>query len=138
MTLRPEYVAGFTIAEGCFASTGAPPRFAFTVALGARDAATCDALRAFFGVGHVYRYPRRSPTHDDVAIFTVQSRHDLWRVVVPFMDAHLPACEKRRQYERWRAALEERRAHSPAAAGSSVTSDSQSTREASDHRRSSS
>ena len=136
--MRAEYVAGFTVAEGCFTSTGDPPRFAFTVALGANDADTCEALAAFFGVGRVYRYPRRSPHHDDVAIYTVQRRGDLLEVIVPFMDTHLPTSGKRRQFDGWRSALLASSGYSPAAAGSSGTIDSQSTREASDHSRSSS
>jgi hypothetical protein len=52
------------------------------------------------------------------------------------MDAYLPASQRRRQYDGWRAALVERRPHSPAAVGSSVTSDSQSIFGASDQSRS--
>ena len=137
--MRPEFVAGVIVAEGCFTSSGDPPRHRFTVALGSKDAETCEALAGCFGVGRVYRYPRREPHHDDVVIFTVQDRRSLVDVVVPFMDAYLPPSLRRSQFERWRTSLLERRspkAHSPAAAGNSVTSDSQSMREASDHRRS--
>ena len=136
--MRAEYVAGFTVAEGCFTSTGTPPRFAFTVALGARDLDTCEGLAAFFDVGRVYRYARRAPTHDDVVIYTVQKRGELVEGVVPFMDRYLPASQKRKQYESWRDALLERLPHSPEAVrmGSSGTIVSQSTREASDQRRS--
>lgn len=140
MVMRPEFVAGFAVAEGCFTTTGEPARWAFTVALGARDGETCDAMAAFFGVGHVYRYPRRADHHDDVAIFTVQDRRSLVEVIVPFMDEYLPASRRRVQYERWRQELLAPRPYSPAAvrSGSSGTIDSQSMRAASDHRRSSS
>ena len=138
--MRPEFVAGFTVAEGSFTRSGDPPRCAFTIALGARDAGTCDALAAFFGVGRVYRYPRRADHHDDVAIFTVQDRPSLLSVIVPFMDEYLPASRRREQYEGWREALLAPRTYSPEAVrkGSSGTIVSQSIREASDHRRSSS
>jgi hypothetical protein len=60
-------------------------------------------------------------------------------VIVPFMDGHLPPSNKRRQYEGWRDQLLQTAvdaAYSLAAAGSSVTSEAQSTGEASDQRRS--
>lgn len=103
--MRPEFVAGFTVAEGSFTSSGDPPRFAFTVALGAEDTAMCDALRAYFAVGRRYQYARRKAHHDDVSIFTVQSRRELLEVIVPFMDAYLPSSGRRRQYDVWRAKL---------------------------------
>jgi hypothetical protein len=51
--MRPEFVAGFVVAEACFVRTGG--RHAFTIALGAVDAALCERLWDFFGAGHVYR-----------------------------------------------------------------------------------
>ena len=133
MSLHPAFVAGFVVAEGCFVGRAGGRRFALTVALAAIDAATCQRLAGFFGVGRVYRYARRQPHHDDVAIFSVQSLPELRDVVVPFCDEHLPPSAKRDRYLEWRAAL---RAYSLAAAGSSVTRVSQSTGEASDQRRS--
>jgi hypothetical protein len=103
--MRPEFVAGLVVAEGCFTGDG-DRRFAFTMSLGAIDADLCDRLAAFFEVGHVYRYPRRQPHHDDVAVFTVQSRDELLRVIVPFMAEHLPPSVKRRQFDAWRRRLE--------------------------------
>jgi len=137
--VRNEFVAGFVAAEGSFTSSGGGRRFAFTVALAATDGRTCDRLAEHFGVGRVYRYARREPHHDDVAIFSVQSKRELLRVVVPFMDEHLPPSNKRRQYEAWRDELVRDAAgaaYSLAAAGSSVTNEAQSTGDASDHRRS--
>lgn len=132
--MRPEFVAGLVVAEGCFTGDGQRRR-SFTVSLGALDAELCASLRTFFGVGHTYHYPRRQPHHDDVVIFTVQARRELLEVVVPFMDRYLPPSAKRQQYRAWRHGL---RAfgYSPAAAGSSVTRVAQSTGEASDQRRS--
>lgn len=97
-------MAGFVAAEGCFTRRSGSG-FRFAVALGATDAAMCAALREFFGVGHVYRYARRKEHYDDEVVFAVQSLRELVEMVVPFMDAHLPPCHKRRQYEAWRADL---------------------------------
>ena len=131
--MRPEFVAGFVVAEGAFVRSDGGRRHAFTVALGARDGATCDALRDFFRVGHVYRYPPRRPGTDGAAIFTVQARADLVDIVVPFADHFLPNRRKRSQYLDWRATL---LAYSPEASGRSAAIASQSSLAASDHKRS--
>jgi hypothetical protein len=65
----------------------------------------CEVLRAFLGVGSVVSSPRHKPHHDDEVCYTVQRTRDLAEVIVPFMDAHLPASYKRTQYEAWRAAV---------------------------------
>jgi hypothetical protein len=101
------FVAGFVAAEGSFIRThaGTRPRFGFAVALGATDAAACELLQEFFGVGHVRWYARRKEHYDDEVQFTVGALVDLVNVVVPFMDVHLPPCHKRTQYEKWRRDL---------------------------------
>ena len=131
--MRPEFVAGFVVAEGCFVRTGSPPRHAFTIGLGAADADLCEALWRFFGVGNVYRYPPRRAGHDGTAIFTVQRRRDLLDVIVPFFDASLPPSRKLDQFTHWRASLW---GYSPEASGSSAAIASQSSFGASDHSRS--
>lgn len=135
MTMRPEFVAGFVVAEGCFVRSGSPPRHAFTVGLGASDADLCFALRRFFAVGNVYCYPPRRAGHDGTAIFTVQRRRDLVDVIVPFFDVWLPTSRKLDQFRAWRASLLGAR-YSPDASGSSAAMASQSSVEASDHSRS--
>jgi len=57
------------------------------------------------GVSSVYRSTRRRPHYDDEVVFVVQSIRLLVEVVVPFMDAHLPASQKRRRYLIWREQL---------------------------------
>jgi hypothetical protein len=115
--MGPEFVAGFVVAEGSFARTGRPSR------------------HAFFGVGHVYRYPPRRPGTQGAAIFTVQRRRDLVEVVLPFLDTYLPPSRKLRQYTAWRASLLAGR-YSPDASGRSAAIASQSSLGASDHNRS--
>jgi hypothetical protein len=95
-------IAGFVAAEGTFTASG-PRYFAFAVALGATDAATCDLLQAFLGVGRIRRYARRRPTYDDEVVFVVRRLGDLVQVLVPFFDEHLLASHKRVQYLAWRA-----------------------------------
>ena len=63
------FLAGFTAGEGCFSGSG--NRFVFEIGLGAGDERVCMACHAFFGVGHVYRSPRRKAHYDDEVTFAV-------------------------------------------------------------------
>jgi len=95
-----QFIAGFIAGEGTFTYNGR--NYTFAVALGATDAGSCELLYAFFGVGHLYHYPRRKPHYDDVAVYQVRKTRDLVNVIVPFMDEHLPISYKRAQYVDWR------------------------------------
>ena len=92
------YLSGVVVAEGCFTKTGDPPKFNFSVGLGAADAGTCTLLQAFFAVGHIFSSPRRRPHFDDEVAFQVRKLADLVGVIVPFMDEHLPNSYKHMQY----------------------------------------
>lgn len=104
VTELADFIGGFVAAEGCFTTTS-PRRFAFRVSLGATDTASCELLRTFFGVGSVWRYPRRKPHDDDEIVFAVGALPDLVNVIVPFMEQHLPPSHKRNQYLAWWAEL---------------------------------
>src|SRR3954466_10985679 len=129
--MRPEFVAGFVVAEGCFVRTGTPPRHAFTVGLGDSDSALCFELQRFFGAGNVYRYPPRRAGHEGTATFTVQRRADLVDVIVPFFDHFLPPTRKLDQFLAWRESLLTPERYSPEASGRSAAIASQSSRDAS-------
>ena len=100
-----DFLSGVIVGEGCFTQTGQPPKFTFSVGLGAADATTCSLLKSFLGVGFVVQSARRKPHYDDEVAFQVRGFKDLVNVIVPFMDEHLPASYKRAQYEVWRAQL---------------------------------
>lgn len=95
------YIAGFVAGEGTFTATGR--NYTFAVVLGEVDAESCELMRSFLGVGHVYHYPRRKPHYDDFVVFQVRKTADLVNVIIPFMDEHLPSSFKREQYAVWRA-----------------------------------
>ncbi len=103
--MHPAAIAGFVVAEGCFTGSKIPVTFDFSLGLGATDAGVCEALRDFFGVGHVHWYRRRKPHYDDEVQYVVGSLRELIDVIVPFMDEHLPPSYKRTQYEAWRTRL---------------------------------
>ena len=99
------FLGGFVAAEGCFTSAPERGRFAFTVGLGAQDAASCDLLLEVLGVGSITPSTRRRSHYDDEVLYQVRRLEDLVNVVVPFMDDHLPPSYKRQQFGQWRAAL---------------------------------
>jgi len=100
-----DFVGGVVAGEGCFTRTGIPPKFTFSLGLGAADATTCSLLESLFGVGFLVHSARRRPHYDDEVSFQVRGLKDLVTVIVPFMDEHLPRSYKRVQYEAWRAEL---------------------------------
>lgn len=99
------FLGGFVAAEGCFTRAKDSGRFVFSVSLGAVDTTTSALLAEFLGAGYLTRSTRRRSHYDDEVSFQVRRLADLVGVVVPFMDAHLPASYKRVQYERWRSDL---------------------------------
>lgn len=100
-----DFISGVVVAEGCFTKTGSPPKFTFSLGLGATDETTCSLLKSFLRVGYVVHSPRRRPHYDDEVVFQVRRLKDLLTVIVPFMDEHLPPSYKRVQYEIWRGEL---------------------------------
>jgi len=98
------FIGGFVAAEGCFTGHG-DRRFRFSVGLGAVDDGMCELMHDVFSVGSLVRSPRRKAHYDDEVQFTVQAARELVKVVVPFMDAHLPESYKREQYLEWRGRL---------------------------------
>jgi LAGLIDADG endonuclease len=99
------FLGGFVAGEGCFSGSADGRRFIFEVGLAATDRGMCELLHTFLRVGAVREYPRRQEHYDDEAAYSVQSLSDLVRVVVPFMDEHLPPSYKREQYLEWRRRL---------------------------------
>jgi LAGLIDADG DNA endonuclease family protein len=99
------FVAGLISAEGTFTTGNGERTFTCAVQLGATDSDSIDLLHAYFGIGSVRWYPRRQPHYDDTVSWSVRAFRDLFEVIVPFMDVHLPVSHKRTQYLAWRAAL---------------------------------
>ena len=102
ISVEPQFIAGFVVAEGAFLRAGRRPTFTFAIGLGAIDSELCMAIRTFFGVGTVMRFDRREDHFDDAVTYQVRKLSDLMEVIVPFMNEHLPPSYKRHQYELWR------------------------------------
>lgn len=110
-------LAGLVAAEGSFWSTADDPptrvdgsprrRFAFSITMADRDRPLLAALQELFGVGSLQERPSTNPRWLPTTTFSVSSRLAHRTVTIPFFDAHLLPCAKRRQFETWRTEFED-------------------------------
>ena len=109
-------LAGFVAGEGCFtvSRTGTTFRdgssrlkFSFQVAVASRDRAMLEALRVVLGCGSIRDAPPAKAHWQPGSAFAVNSHRAHRQFTIPFMDRYLLPCAKRRQFEMWRAALDE-------------------------------
>lgn len=103
------WVGGFVAAEGSFTvhRFGRVKKFVFKVELGGRDPEPVALIQRFMKVGRIEKFARRRAHYDDVIRYVLPSLGDQVRVVIPFMDEHLPPSYKRQQYLAWREELVE-------------------------------
>ena len=112
LQLTAATLAGLFAAEGWFTTTvvgryqagGDRLRFRLGVTMAARDRPLLEALRTMLGVGSIQEF-QRDPRWQRAALFSVGSRRAHLNRTIPFLDAYLEPCTKRRQYESWRDAL---------------------------------
>jgi hypothetical protein len=107
-------LGGVVAGEGCFTTVrqrrpyrdGAPRlKFVFSVTMARRDLLLLEALRAFLGYGAIQHYRRGRNHWQPTSVLRI---HSIWaqqNATIPFADAFLLPCEKRRQFERWRDQL---------------------------------
>jgi hypothetical protein len=65
------------------------------------DGKLLEALAEGFGCGSIYQRPARKPGYAATRSFEVGAIADHHRSTIPFASTYLPACAKRRQFERW-------------------------------------
>lgn len=102
--MHPAAAAGFIAGDGyLWAGTR---RFALVVHLAIDDRASCESLqRAFGGAGTIRELPSRGPGQRPTVVFRINRLDDLATRVVPLLDAWLPPCHRRSQFEPWRDAI---------------------------------
>lgn len=107
--LDPWYVTGFVEGEGAFtfSRNGRQMALYFAIKLTGADKSILEEIRAYFGVGSIYRVaataaPTRSSGHTkEAAYYRVSRRDDLERVIEHF-DRHPLRGSKARSYSIWR------------------------------------
>jgi len=81
-------------------------RFVFTVTMASRDRALLEDLRDFLGYGSIDDQPARKPHWQPTSTFTIGSIRGHRMATIPFAEQYLLASAKRRQFERWRDAMD--------------------------------
>jgi hypothetical protein len=110
-TLDPWYITGFADGEGSFTFSRSGNQIAiyFAIKLVATDEPLLEAVRAFFGVGKIYRVKARSPSQGagnggatkTASMYRVTRHDELPRVMAHFDEYPLQG-EKRFGYAVWR------------------------------------
>ena len=107
-------LGGLVAAEGSFFTTRLSPdrsdgtprqRFVFQLAMAQRDKALVQALRSFLGTGAITDRARRADRWQPTTTLTISGRRSHHSATIPFAEAYLLPCEKRRQFESSREAL---------------------------------
>lgn len=108
-------LAGFVAGEGFFTVTRRLPaysdgdprlRFVFGLQIARRDLSLLEALKLALGCGSIAHRPPRKTGWQPTSVFTVSGLRSHRERVIPFMDRHLVASRKRRQFELWVAAMD--------------------------------
>lgn len=107
-------IAGVIAAEGSFMATaggayrdGSPrKRFRFELTMAARDRAIVEATRGLLGYGCIGASAPRQRGWQPTVTLAIGSRRAHRASTIPVVDALLPACAKRDQFERWWRALD--------------------------------
>jgi hypothetical protein len=77
----------------------------FCMTMARRDLRLLEALRSFLGYGAIQHYKRDQEHWQPISTLRI---HSIWahrKATIPFAEAFLLPCEKRRQYEGWRDRL---------------------------------
>lgn len=107
-------LGGVVAGEGCFTTVrqrrpyrdGTPRvKFAFSLTMARRDLPLLEALRAFLGYGAIQHYRRGRKHWQPMSALRINSIWAHRNATIPFAEAFLLPCEKRRQFEEWRDQL---------------------------------
>lgn len=107
-------LGGLVAGEGCFTTSRRLPsfadgqprlRFKFSVEMASRDRQLLEQLRDFLGRGSVHDTPARRPNWQPTSTFLIASFVGHHEATIPFGEAYLLDCAKRRQFEKWKEAL---------------------------------
>jgi hypothetical protein len=124
-------LGGFVSGEGCFMiSRKLPPfkdgsdrlKFVFQVTAATRDRRLLEALKSFLGYGSIQDVPARRSDYQPMSAFTIASLVGHHSATIPFAELFLIPSAKRRQFERWRQAMESYEKQHPLKRGRSICS----------------
>jgi hypothetical protein len=71
------------------------------VTQGAKSVSVLHELRGFFAVGSVHRNGRHDNHREDLYCYSVDGRHDLLEIIIPFFRRHPLRTAKRNDFEKF-------------------------------------
>jgi hypothetical protein len=112
--LSADYLVGLTDGEGCFYINVRPSRsrksnldtveFHFYLKLKADHLPLLNKVAEAFGCGAVYLQKEKRENHSECYRFEINSRKDIYGVLIPFFDSNCLQSPKKRDYELFRQA----------------------------------
>jgi len=122
-TISPEWIQGFTDAEGCFYFYMGKPKIkgkesstwylqaSLEIAQNTHDVAVLELIQSFFGCGIIK--PKRTNNElktaqsvRSVSRYVVSNLSDVMNVIIPFFDAHPLFTSKSLDYEDWKTIIQ--------------------------------
>jgi hypothetical protein len=122
-TISPEWIQGFTDAEGCFYFYMGKPNIkgkesstwylqaSLEIAQNTHDVAVLELIQSFFGCGIIK--PKRTNNElktaqsvRSVSRYVVSNLSDVMNVIIPFFDAHPLFTSKSLDYEDWKTIIQ--------------------------------
>jgi hypothetical protein len=91
--------------------------------IASRDRPILEVLGELLGFGSINEEKPRNPAHLPISTLTVASMRAHQAATIPFAERYLPPSQKRKQYERWREALERYVERRPVRRGRSTCSE---------------
>ena len=115
--LDPWWIVGFVDGEGCFSvstfknktcKSGYQTLFEFVVTQGESSRSAMEALKVYFGCGHIYINRRHDNHRENLLRFCVRKQTDLKEIIIPFFRKYPLQSAKRIQFEKFYNQLAER------------------------------
>jgi len=112
--LDPWWIVGFVDGEGCFCvstfknpttKSGWQTLYEFVVTQGESSREAMEALKIYFGCGHVYINRRYDNHKENLLRYCVRRQDDLKEKIIPFFRKYPLQSAKRKQFERFRSKL---------------------------------
>ncbi len=108
--LNPWWIVGFVDGEGCFSvstfrnrtcSSGKQTLFEFVITQGESSRIVMNAIKEYFGCGHIYINRRHDNHREHLLRYCVRKQADLRKIILPFFRKYSLQSAKRAQFERF-------------------------------------
>jgi len=113
--LNPWWIVGFTDGEGCFSistfrnsttKSGFQTLYEFVVTQGEKSRDSLEAIKEYFGCGHIYINRRYDNHNYNLFRYCVRKQEDLINKIIPFFRKYRLQTAKQSQFEKFCKTLE--------------------------------